>query len=141
MFGKKNDPSPLKNTAISSFIAGAVTVQGDICFADGLRIDGEVQGSISNRPGEQGLLVVSEKGFINGNIVVYDAVINGRIEGDLEVIHFLELQPKASIKGNIRYHQLQMACGAQVQGQLEHRPDPEQAKVLELPHVSEQNAA
>ncbi|MCL4722104.1 MAG: polymer-forming cytoskeletal protein, partial [Gammaproteobacteria bacterium] len=46
------------------------------------------------------------------------AVINGAIEGDLEVSHFLELQANARVTGNISYRQLQLECGATVDGKL-----------------------
>jgi cytoskeletal protein CcmA (bactofilin family) len=67
--------------------------------------------------------VLSEKGSIIGSAKVYDAVINGTIRGDLEVEHYLELQAGARVTGNIRYRQLQMECGAKVDGTLEGLAD------------------
>ena len=54
---------------------------------------------------------------------MYDAVINGTVSGDLEVEHFLELQANARVSGNITYRQLQMECGATVDGKLERMSD------------------
>jgi cytoskeletal protein CcmA (bactofilin family) len=45
-------------------------------------------------------------------------VINGRVEGDLEVEHFLELQVGARVTGNITYRTLKLDCGATVDGKL-----------------------
>ncbi|MCB1890242.1 MAG: polymer-forming cytoskeletal protein [Rhodocyclaceae bacterium] len=136
MFGKKKGKS-IEITKLSSLVAGNVEITGDLAFTDGLRVDGRIAGNLSNKEGEKGLLVLSEQGRIEGNVRVHDAVINGEIVGDLTVEHFLELQPKARVTGDIRYRQLQMDCGASVSGTLtcesDDKPDH---KVVELPGAS-----
>jgi cytoskeletal protein CcmA (bactofilin family) len=89
-----------------------------VLFAGGLRIDGRVEGNVLGKPDDHGLLVLSEKGVIVGSVKVHDAVINGRVEGDLEVEHFLELQANARVTGNITYRTLKLDCGATVDGKL-----------------------
>jgi cytoskeletal protein CcmA (bactofilin family) len=74
---------------------------------------------VRSRQDARGLLVLSEKGRIDGSVKVYDAVINGTIAGDVEVEHFLELQPGARVTGNISYRKLRMECGASVDGRLQ----------------------
>ena len=64
------------------------------------------------------LLVLSDKGQIEGSVNCGDAVINGTVIGDLVVEHFLELQSNARVSGTIRYEHLQMDVGAAVRGQL-----------------------
>lgn len=118
MFSKKKSNSSIEVTKLSSLIADNVEIVGDIHFTGGLRVDGRVRGAVRCAEGEKGLLVVSQSGFIEGDVEVHDAVIDGRLCGDLTVDHFLELQPKSRIRGNIRYRQLQMECGAAVEGQL-----------------------
>jgi cytoskeletal protein CcmA (bactofilin family) len=51
-------------------------------------------------------------------VKVHDAVINGCVEGDLEVEHYLELQVGARVTGNITYRTLKLDCGATVDGKL-----------------------
>ena len=118
MFGRKSR-KPIEVTRLSSLIAAGVEIAGDVVITDGLRIDGQVEGNVVCKQDAHGLLVLSEKGCIVGGARVYDAVINGTIRGDLEVEHFLELQSNARVTGNIRYRQLQMECGATVDGRLE----------------------
>jgi cytoskeletal protein CcmA (bactofilin family) len=55
-------------------------------------------------------------------------VINGTIEGDVAVEHFIELQPGARVTGNITYRQLRMDCGSTVTGKLERIDGPEVAE-------------
>jgi cytoskeletal protein CcmA (bactofilin family) len=128
MFRRKSDQS-IDVTRLSSLIDRGVEIVGDVIITDGLRIDGHVQGNVRAKPDARGLLVLSEHGSIHGSVRVHDAVINGPVTGDLEVEHFIELQPGARVVGNIRYRQLRMECGATVEGQLEPIAD----KTAELP--------
>lgn len=122
MFGKRKKPAPfIEVTKLSSLIAEGVEITGDVVFAGGIRIDGKVKGNVIGRQLDgqaPPLLVLSDKGQIEGCVRCGDAVINGTVTGDLEVAHFLELQASAKVCGTIRYEQLQMDVGASVQGQL-----------------------
>ncbi len=118
---KPKKPSLIEISKLSSLIAEDVEISGDLHFATGLRIDGSLKGNAIGKPGEgkrQSLLVLSDKGRVEGSIRCYDAVINGTVVGDLVVEHFLELQPNAHITGTIRYQKLQMDVGAVVEGHL-----------------------
>ena len=98
-----------------------VRIAGDLQFSEGLRMDGHVKGNVSGVPGSQTLLVLSDRGSIEGNVHGYDVVVNGRIIGDLIADHFVELQGNAHVTGNIYYQQLRMDCGASVDGKLTKR--------------------
>lgn len=117
MFRRKRT-SLIEVTKLSSLVAPNVEIRGDVVFSGGLRVDGRIEGAVLSGDGEHALLVLSEKGSIKGNVRVYDAVINGTIHGDLEVEHFVELQAGSRVTGNITYRQLQMDCGATVEGKL-----------------------
>jgi cytoskeletal protein CcmA (bactofilin family) len=117
MFRKKNTLA-IDVSRLAGLLAHDTCVRGDVMFAGGLRIDGRVEGNVLGKPDNRGLLVLSEKGVIVGSVKVHDAVINGRVEGDLEVEHFLELQANARVTGNITYRTLKLDCGATVDGKL-----------------------
>jgi len=121
MFSKRKNPSAIKMTQLSSLIAEGVEITGDVVFTGGMRIDGRVNGNVIGRSLDgkaPALLVLSDKGRIEGSVRCGDAVINGAVVGDLEVEHLLELQSEARVSGTIRYRQLQLDVGAAVQGQL-----------------------
>jgi cytoskeletal protein CcmA (bactofilin family) len=120
---RRRTRKPIDATRLSSLIGAGVEIAGDVAITDGLRIDGRVEGHINCSGDTQGLLVLSETGSIVGGAKVYDAVINGTIRGDLEVVNYLELQASARVTGNIRYRQMQMDCGATVDGKLERLVD------------------
>lgn len=117
MFRKKNTMA-IDVSRLAGLLAHDTCVRGDVMFAGGLRIDGRVEGNVLGKPDERGLLVLSEKGVIVGTVKVHDAVINGRVEGDMEVEHFLELQVGARVTGNITYRTMKLDCGAIVDGKL-----------------------
>lgn len=111
--------SALEVTKLTSLIAPNVEIHGDVVFSGGLRVDGRIHGNVRNESNGPGLLVLSEQGSVTGNVEVHDAVVNGTINGDLAVGHFLELQSGARVSGNISYRKLQMECGAAVDGRLQ----------------------
>jgi len=121
MFSKRKNSSSIKMTQLSSLIAEGVEITGDVVFTGGMRVDGRVNGNVIGRSLDgkaPALLVLSDKGRIEGSVRCGDAVINGSVVGDLEVEHLLELQSEARVSGTIRYRQLQLDVGAAVQGQL-----------------------
>ena len=123
MVRRTTDQPSIDVARLSSLIAAGVEIVGDVIVTDGVRIDGHVVGNVLSSPDARGLLVLSEKGHIGGNVQMHDAVINGTICGDIEVANFIELQPNAHVTGVIRYRALQMACGARVEGRLEFVAD------------------
>ncbi len=121
MFSSLRKQPFIKMAQLSTLVADGVEITGDVVFTSGMRIDGHVKGDVSGRPSEgksPSLLVLSDKGHIEGCIRCGDAVINGTVVGDLDVEHRLELQSDARVTGTIRYRQLQMDVGATVQGHL-----------------------
>jgi len=121
MFGKRKKQSSIKMTQLSSLIAEGVEINGDVVFAGGMRIDGRVKGNVIGRSHDgkpPALLVLSEKGQIEGSVRCGDAVVNGAVIGDLEVEQLLELQSDARVSGTIKYRQLQLDVGASVEGRL-----------------------
>lgn len=112
MFGKKKQP-PIK-----SLIAQGTCIEGNLKFVDGLRIDGEVIGDICAQEGGSSILVISESACVRGRIHADHVIINGRVVGPVHASELLELQPKASIEGDVSYKALEMHQGAVISGQL-----------------------
>ena len=136
MFGKQGPA--IRGHKLSSLIAEDVQIIGDLYFASGIRIDGRVAGNLIGHA-VQGqplaLLVLSEKGCIEGTVSCGDAVINGTVVGDMDIEHCLHLQSNSRVSGSIRYRHLQMDIGASVRGQLfkvdEEAPTTEPAQPVE----------
>ena len=135
MFANLKKQPFIKMAQLSTLIAEGVEISGDLVFSSGMRIDGRVKGNVTGKRSDgkmPSLLVLSAKGHIEGSIRCGDAVINGSVDGDLDIEHRLELQSDARVCGTIRYRQLQMDVGASVQGHLLRGAPPAADNVVEL---------
>ena len=112
MFNKKKQP-PIK-----SLIAEGTQIIGNLAFAEGLRVDGDVTGNIRAKEEGSSILVISETAHIVGEMVADHIIINGSVKGPVHARLMLELQPKARIEGDIQYTALEMHQGALITGQL-----------------------
>lgn len=128
MFNKTSKP----NSKIDSLIGAGTTIEGNVIFSGGLRIDGEVKGSVTAKGDQPGTLVVSEHARIDGEVNVAHLVVNGTINGPVRSDEFLELQPRARVTGDVEYNSIEMHLGAIVQGRLMHYADTDGAKSVEL---------
>ncbi len=112
MFSRKKQP-PIK-----SLLAAGCRVVGNFQFADGLRLDGSIQGDIIGLPDAPSILVIAETAEVIGAVTADHIIINGRVRGPVHARHLLELQPKAQIHGDVTYKLLEMHKGASVDGKL-----------------------
>ena len=129
MFGNKaNKPQG----RIDCLIGEGTTIEGNIEFSGGLRVDGNVHGNVLAGQGQSGTLVLSEQARIDGEIRVSHAVINGTVAGPVYASEYLELQSKANVTGDVHYRTLEMQLGAIVQGRLVYQPEGKSDKVVQL---------
>jgi cytoskeletal protein CcmA (bactofilin family) len=115
MFNKKKG-----STKIDSLIGQGTTLKGDVSFAGGLRVDGVIIGNVSMADEKNGTLVVSEKARIEGKVSCSHLILNGEIRGPIEVSHYVELQTKSRVIGDLAYKTLEMHPGAVIEGHLLH---------------------
>ncbi|MFH2134663.1 MAG: polymer-forming cytoskeletal protein [Pseudomonadota bacterium] len=116
MFNKHSKPQ----NRIDSLIGAGTRVNGDIHFSGGLRVDGEVSGSVIADPAKASTLVLSEQARVHGEISVTHLVVNGMVTGPIQASEYLELQSKAKVTGDVRYKTLEIQLGAIVEGKLVH---------------------
>lgn len=117
MFGKKK----IKAAQIDTLIGKNTVVKGDIHYRGGLHIEGKVQGNLVAESNEKTVLIVSEKGCVEGDVKGPVVILNGMIEGDVYSTATLELARHAKVKGNVYYKLLEMEVGAEVNGSLIHQ--------------------
>jgi cytoskeletal protein CcmA (bactofilin family) len=118
MFSKQ--PSK-PQSRIDSLIGSGTRIDGNVTFSGGLRVDGEIKGSVTALPELPSTLVVSEQARIEGEIHVSHLVVNGTIDGPVYASEFLELQSSSRVRGDVHYSRLEMHLGAVVEGRLMHR--------------------
>lgn len=134
MFGSKK----IKSSKIDTLIGQGVQVTGDVEFQGGLHLDGSITGNVSTADAAEGtVLVISGRGKVEGDVHVAYAVINGEVVGNVYASEKLELSANARISGNVEYNLLEMASGAEINGQMFH--NDQQKKRLE--HQQEEKPA
>ena len=106
-----------KAPPIRSLVGEGTVLHGNLGFADGLRIDGEVHGDVVATTATS-LLVISEKARVHGEVKAGHVIINGEVKGPVHSTDLLEVQPKARITGDVRYELLEMHQGALIDGEL-----------------------
>ncbi|CAG9183539.1 hypothetical protein LMG23992_05017 [Cupriavidus laharis] len=107
-----------KGLSIDTLIGESTAIDGDLVFSGGLRLDGKVRGNIRAASDKPSMLVISEKGMVEGEITVGHLILNGTVKGPVHAGELLELQPHARVLGEVRYAALEMHQGALVEGRL-----------------------
>lgn len=106
----KNQPASAPRTADGSWnkIAKGTVVMGNINAEGDLRIEGKVVGTVICNS----KLVVSETGFIEGNIDTRNATIEGEVKGNVITRELLQIDKTGKILGDIFTSKLVVQMGA-----------------------------
>ena len=106
------------DSRIDTLVGAETRIEGDLHFNGGLRVDGAIRGSVSEQNGTPSTLILSEHGKIEGAVTAAKIVLNGKVIGPVKSSHFIELQTKARITGDLYYKSLEMHTGAVIEGKL-----------------------
>jgi cytoskeletal protein CcmA (bactofilin family) len=98
---------------ISTIIGQGDIVEGKITISNSIRVDGEFSGEIHCN----GLVIISETAVVKGKIISIEVIIAGRVEGEVETMGTLELEPTCFLKGDIKVKNLVVHEGAIFLGQ------------------------
>lgn len=96
-------------------IGKGVEVLGDIEFAEGLRIEGRVVGSLVS---ETGTLVVEEGASIEARVNVGVCIISGNLDGDVTAKSRLEIRRTSRVRGDLAAPVLLIEEGAIFNGSV-----------------------
>jgi len=110
----------LKMPPIATVVGPDTVLEGNLSFTGGMHLDGTIRGNVTGQPDSNATLVVSSTGRIEGDVTVDNLVLDGTIVGDVYACNRVELAPDARVTGTVRYRLLEMAMGAEVNGQLVH---------------------
>jgi cytoskeletal protein CcmA (bactofilin family) len=117
MFGNRKN---FRTTKIDTLIGRKSEMDGDVHFSGGLHVDGTVKGNVIADEDSSSVLTLSEHGTIEGEVRVPNVVLNGTVIGDVYAKLHIELATNARITGNVYYRLIEMAMGAEVNGNLVH---------------------
>lgn len=104
-------------------ITGNLQIRGDVYFSGQLRVDGRIDGKVAVYEGGKGQLIVSKGAVINGPVSVTTALIDGTINGPMDVIEKIECRGNATIRGRVIYGSMHIADGAKIEAQCKQRDE------------------
>ncbi len=106
------------DSRIDTLVGAETRIEGDMHFNGGLRVDGSIRGNVTEQNSTPSTLILSEHGKIEGAVTAAKIVLNGKVIGPVKSSHFIELQTKARITGDLYYKSLEMHTGAVIEGKL-----------------------
>jgi cytoskeletal protein CcmA (bactofilin family) len=114
-----------KAPKVATVIGQGTVIKGDVEFSGGLHLDGAIRGNVAGDTESRSTLTVSEQGAVEGDVRVENLILNGTVVGDVYANERVELAPNARVTGTVYYRLLEMAMGAEVNGQLVHTEEQE----------------
>jgi cytoskeletal protein CcmA (bactofilin family) len=95
-------------------------IKGTIKFGEAMRIDGKFEGELIADNGE---LTVGKTGSVKANIKVKNAVIEGRVDGNIKASDKVELKQKAQLIGDLQAKILVIEEGVVFVGKCNVNPE------------------
>lgn len=96
----------------SCVVSRGTKIEGNFHSKENIRLDGSVEGDLTCDK----KFVLGEQGTVVGNVTAQDAVIMGKIEGNLSITGLLSLESSAVILGDIQAGRIQVQEGARYEG-------------------------
>ena len=123
MFGRnrKFKKININRTGTSTLIGPRTEVHGDVRFSARLHVEGTVKGNVIADENTQSVLTLTREGVIEGDVRVPNVVLDGVVVGDIHASDYIEFMANARITGNVYYGLIEMAMGAELNGNLIHR--------------------
>jgi len=97
MMFKSKPPAPDERPPANTVIGVGSNVRGTLMITGTLRIDGEFEGDILNCE----RLEVGEHGVMRADIEVKDALIEGRVHGNVRALGVIEMKAGAHVEGDV----------------------------------------
>jgi cytoskeletal protein CcmA (bactofilin family) len=104
-----------------SIVAKDMTIVGNLETEGVVRIEGRVKGTV--RAGAQ--VLIGQGAQLEGDLHTKEAVVGGEVIGSIHATERVELQPTASVTGNITTPRIAVLEGGKVTGEvrIEDQPD------------------
>jgi cytoskeletal protein CcmA (bactofilin family) len=139
-----NSPAkPLSSaTAVSdqATIGKSLVIKGEVTGSESLYIDGRVEGSI-HLPGNR--VTVGRNGVVAANITAREAVILGKVRGNVTATDRVDIRNEGSLTGDVVAQRISIEDGAFFKGGIDIRkPNAnEKPQTVETPAVADKTAA
>lgn len=127
MFGGKREKSAVgtsaPNNQVETIIGKDTVFKGIISSNSGIRIDGKLEGELTTTSD----VIIGSTGIAEAQINARNAVVAGRVIGNMNITEKLELAPTATVQGDVKVGVLVIGEGAVYKGVCEMRQEGETA--------------
>jgi len=101
-----------------AFLGYGTKMSGRLHFEGSVHIDGDLDGEIDGKE-----ITIGESAVVTAQIRADSIVVCGKVEGEINVTHRIEIRATAKITGNITAPKLIIQEGAIFEGRCSTRPD------------------
>ncbi len=105
--------TPNGPNSLNALVKGTL-VEGDVKSESDLRVDGTIKGRLNCAA----KVIIGPTGHVDGEIRCQNAVIEGRLTGNIWVSELLNLRETATIDGNIHTAKFTAQPGAEINGTI-----------------------
>jgi cytoskeletal protein CcmA (bactofilin family) len=105
-------------------IGKSVVIKGELSGSEDLYIDGQVEGSIALK---NFILTVGPSGQVKASVEAKGIVVQGKLEGNLQVSDRVELRKSAIVSGDISTQRISIEEGAYLKGKVDIQGKSEKA--------------
>ena len=110
----------------NGFLDAATSINGELRFSGTLRVNGNIQGSITT----DDLLIVGEEAVVNADIKAGEVAILGTVSGNIECVRSVQICPSGRLRGDVRSPKLVIEDGGVFEGSSRGAKDSKQNEVL-----------
>lgn len=110
--------------SFDSILGQTLKIEGDLYISNSVRIDGTVNGNITQKADSQATVAIADGAIVNGNIFATNVIISGEVRGVIICTERIELLSTALIHGDIRYNSIALEVGARICGTLNQLEAP-----------------
>lgn len=114
VFGRRPTSGEVAREPTETVISGGTTISGALRSADGIRVDGRVEGPIES----EATVIVGPDGVVEGDISAVNAHIAGAVHGQVRVEYRLEIAASGELYGDVEVARLAIQDGAIFRGQV-----------------------
>ncbi|NIO16147.1 MAG: polymer-forming cytoskeletal protein [Deltaproteobacteria bacterium] len=111
---RRNMENHLPDLDIDAFIGEGTYFEGKFSFKGVVRIDGSVKGELKC----DGTLIIGETGVLDASIATRDAIIRGKVNGDIKAEGRLELKAPCAVVGDMTAQTLVVEEGVSIDGNV-----------------------
>ncbi len=108
----------IPNESFESLIGASTQIFGRLVVNHGIRIDGEIQGSVEAAIAPGVTVHIGHEGFVKGDLHAHRVLVNGKIDGNIYAAERCDLFETSRVRGDIHYGVMGIEHGAEIYGEL-----------------------